>query len=290
MSFPFYKQFDLMDCGPTCLRMIARHYGRSFKIQTLRQYCEINREGVSLLGIHNAAEKIGFETDAIRTDLEGLKDAELPAILHWRQNHFVVLYKIKNNKFYLADPGNGLIRLNTEDFVNNWTDREESGEGLALLLYPTEQFEAQANEQGSEVRWSFLFGYFMAYRKLIIQLLFGLAAGSLLQLIAPFLTQSIVDIGINTRNLNFIYMILIAQGALIIGRVSVEFIRSWILLHISIRVNISILTDFIIKLMKLPMGFFDTKMTGDIMQRMNDQKKIETFFDRNCADYLILHF
>ncbi|MET4141267.1 peptidase domain-containing ABC transporter [Pedobacter sp. UYP1] len=277
MSFPFYKQFDLMDCGPTCLRMIAKHYGRSFKVQTLRHYCEINREGVSLLGIHNAAKQIGFDSDAIQTNLDGLGEAELPAILHWRQNHFVVLYKIKNNKYFIVDPGNGHVKLNSEDFSRNWIDNDGSGEGIALTLTPTPQFYAQENEIGSEVRWSFLFGYFMAYRKLVIQLFFGLAAGSILQLIAPFLTQSIVDVGINTRNLNFIYIILIAQGALIIGRISVDFIRSWILLHISIRVNISILTDFIIKLMKLPMVFFDTKMTGDIMQRMNDQKKIETF-------------
>lgn len=266
-----------MDCGPTCLRMIAKHYGRSFKVQTLRHYCEINREGVSLLGIHNAAKQIGFDSDAIQTNLDGLGEAELPAILHWRQNHFVVLYKIKNNKYFIVDPGNGHVKLNSEDFSRNWIDNDGSGEGIALTLTPTPQFYAQENEIGSEVRWSFLFGYFMAYRKLVIQLFFGLAAGSILQLIAPFLTQSIVDVGINTRNLNFIYIILIAQGALIIGRISVDFIRSWILLHISIRVNISILTDFIIKLMKLPMVFFDTKMTGDIMQRMNDQKKIETF-------------
>lgn len=266
-----------MDCGPTCLRMIAKHYGRSFKVQTLRHYCEINREGVSLLGIHNAAKQIGFDSDAIQTNLEGLGEAQLPAILHWRQNHFVVLYKIKNDKYFIVDPGNGHVKLNSEDFSRNWIDNDGSGEGIALTLIPTPQFYAHENEIGSEVRWSFLFGYFMAYRKLVIQLFFGLAAGSILQLIAPFLTQSIVDVGINTRNLNFIYIILIAQGALIIGRISVDFIRSWILLHISIRVNISILTDFIIKLMKLPMVFFDTKMTGDIMQRMNDQKKIETF-------------
>lgn len=277
MSFPFYKQFDLMDCGPTCLRMVAKHYGRSFKVQTLRQYCEINREGVSLLGIHNAATKIGFDSDAIITSLKGLEETQLPVILHWRQNHFVVLYKIKNNKYFIVDPGNGHVKLNTEDFSRNWIDKDGPDEGIALTLTPAPEFYAYENEAGSEVRWSFLLGYFMTYRKLVIQLFFGLAAGSILQLIAPFLTQSIVDVGINTRNLNFIYIILIAQGALIIGRISVDFIRSWILLHISIRVNISILTDFIIKLMKLPMVFFDTKMTGDIMQRMNDQKKIETF-------------
>jgi len=277
MSFKFYKQFDGMDCGPTCLRMIAKHFGRNYKQQTLNKMCGINREGVSLLGISDAAEKIGFRTLGVKLNSEQLKEAELPCILHWRQYHFVVLYKIKNHKYYMADPAAGLVMLDEADFNRSWQADKENTEGIALLLAPTPQFYEQEDEKGSEVRWSFLLRYLITYRKLVIQLLFGLGIGSLLQLITPFLTQSIVDIGINTRNLNFIYIILIAQIALIIGRVSVEFIRSWILLHISTRVNISILTDFLIKLMKLPMSFFDTKMTGDIMQRMSDQKNIQTF-------------
>ena len=266
-----------MDCGPTCLRMVAKYHGRNFKVQTLRQLCEISKEGVSLLGISDASEKIGFRSIGVKLNSAQLKEAELPCILHWRQNHFVVLYKIKKGKYYLADPGAGLVTLSETDFNRNWQGDKETQEGIALLLAPTPQFYEQDDEKGSEVRWSFLFRYLITYRKLVIQLLFGLGIGSLLQLITPFLTQSVVDIGINTRNLNFIYIILIAQTALIIGRVSVEFIRSWILLHISTRVNISILTDFLIKLMKLPISFFDTKMTGDIMQRMNDQRNIQTF-------------
>ncbi|MEO6976956.1 MAG: peptidase domain-containing ABC transporter [Mucilaginibacter sp.] len=277
MPFTHYKQPDQMDCGPTCLRMVAKHYGRNFSVQTLRKLCEINREGVSLLGISDAAEKTGFRSLGVKLSVAQIKEAELPCILHWRQNHFVVLYKIKNHKYYLADPAAGLVTLNEADFTRNWVGDKENEEGIAMLLSPTPQFYEQDDEKGTEVSWSFLFRYLIAYRKLVLQLLFGLGIGSLLQLIAPFLTQSVVDIGINTRNLNFVYIILIAQTALIIGRVSVEFIRSWILLHISTRINISILTDFLIKLMKLPMSFFDTKMTGDIMQRMNDQKNIQTF-------------
>lgn len=276
-SFPYYKQPDQMDCGPTCLRMVAKYYGRNFRVETLRKLCEINKEGVSLLGISDAAEKIGLRSLGVKLNAEQLKEAELPCILHWRQNHFVVLYKIKNHKYYLADPADGLVTLSEADFNRNWQGDKETTEGIALLLATTPKFYEQDDEKGSEVRWSFLLRYLITYRKLVIQLLFGLGIGSLLQLIVPFLTQSVVDIGINTRNLNFIYIILIAQSMLIIGRVSVEFIRSWILLHVSTRVNISILTDFLIKLMKLPMSFFDTKMTGDIMQRMNDQKKIESF-------------
>lgn len=266
-----------MDCGPTCLRMIAKHYGRTYSQKTMSRLCEINREGVSLLGISDAAEKIGFRTLGVKLSNEQLKEAELPCILHWRQYHFIVLYKIKNNKYYLADPAGGLFVLDEKSFNKSWQQDKDQLEGIALLISTTPRFYEQDNEKAMEVRWSFLLKYLILYRGLIIQLLFGLGIGSILQLITPFLTQSIVDIGINTKNLNFIYIIVIAQIALIIGRVSVEFIRSWILLHISTRINIAILTDFLIKLMKLPMSFFDAKMTGDIMQRINDQRTIQSF-------------
>ncbi|MGZ3944109.1 MAG: peptidase domain-containing ABC transporter [Mucilaginibacter sp.] len=277
MGFSYYQQLDGMDCGPTCLRMVAKHYGRRFNLRTLSRLCGFNREGISLLGLSEAAEKLKFRSMGVKLNLAALKQAELPCILHWRLNHFVVLYKIKNSKYYLADPASGLVVLNETDFKNSWCSDKENDTGIALLLSPTPEFHEQHDEKGSEVRWSFLFGYFVIYRKLFFQLLLGLGLGSIMQLVVPFLTQSIVDIGINTRNISFIYLILIAQAMLIVGRVTVDFIRSWILLHISTRINISILTDFLIKLMKLPMSFFDTKMTGDIMQRMGDQKRIETF-------------
>lgn len=264
-----------MDCGPSCLRMIAKHYGRSFNLRTLSKLCGFNREGVSLLGLSDSAEKIGFRSLGVKLTTEQLKDAELPCILHWRQYHFVVLYKIKKNKYYLADPAAGLVTIDEAGFNSSWAN--DSGTGIALLLGPTPQFYEQDHESAREVRWSFMLQYLVKYRSMIFQLILGLGAGSILQLITPFLAQSVIDVGINTHNLNFIYIILIAQLALIVGRVSVEFIRSWVLLHISTRVNISILTDFLIKLMKLPISYFDTKMTGDIMQRINDQKKIESF-------------
>lgn len=277
MSFVLFRQLDAMDCGPTCLRMIAKHFGKNFNLRSLSHLCDFSREGVSLLGLSDASEKIGFRSIGVKLVTEQLKVIELPCILHWRHYHFVVLYKIKHNLYYIADPANGLISLNQTDFDAAWQSDKQIGEGVALLLSPTPRFYEQEDEKGGEIRWSFLLRYLFAYRKFFIQLLFGLGIGSILQLIAPFLTQSIVDIGINTRNLSFIYVILIAQIALIIGRVSCEFIRSWILLHISTRISIAILTDFLIKLMKLPMSFFDTKMIGDLMQRMGDQRNIQTF-------------
>ena len=268
-----------MDCGPTCLRMVAKHYGKNFSLQKLREIAGINREGVSLLGISEAAEKIGFRTIGAKATLSQLVECELPAILHWNQNHFVVLHRIAKNQFYVADPAKGLITYTEAEFAKNWLSSNQDGqrEGVALLLSPTPDFYSQEGDKSEGLSFSYLLKYLYRYKSLIVQLFVGLGVSSLLQLILPFLTQSVVDIGINTRNLNFIYIILIAQTMLIIGRMSVDFIRSWILLHISTRINISILTDFLIKLMKLPMNFFDSKMTGDIMQRMNDQHRIESF-------------
>ncbi|TFB30255.1 peptidase domain-containing ABC transporter [Pedobacter alluvionis] len=278
-SFVYYQQPDQMDCGPTCLRMIAKHYGKNFSLQKLRDLSGINRAGVSLLGISEAAEKIGFRANGARLDIELLNEVELPLILHWNKNHFVVLYKIKNGRYYVADPGNGLITYSESELMQYWIGKAYDGslDGLGLMITPTPEFYEQQGDGGKPLDLSYLLGYLKPHRSLVVQILVGLGVGSLLQLILPFLTQSVVDIGINTRNLNFIYIILIAQTMLFVGRMSVDFIRSWILLHISTRVNISILTDFLIKLMKLPISFFDTKMTGDIMQRMNDQKRIESF-------------
>lgn len=288
-NFTFYKQPDQMDCGPTCLRMIAKHYGKNFTIQRLREISGINREGVSLLGISEAAEKVGFRTTGCKLGLNQLKEIDLPAILHWGQNHFVVLYKVKGKDTYcVADPAKGLIEYTESQFLKQWIS--DHHQGIALTLSPTPDFYAQEGDKTEGLSWGYLLRYLYRYKQLVIQLFVGLGVGSLLQLIVPFLTQSVVDIGINTRNLNFIYIVLIAQTMLFLGRMSVDFIRSWILLHISTRINISILTDFLIKLMKLPMSFFDTKMTGDIMQRMNDQKRIESFLTGSTLNIIFSLF
>lgn len=276
--FPHYRQQDQMDCGATCLRIISKFYGRNIPIQRLRQLCQVTKSGVNLLGISEAAEKIGFRTQGVRLSLEQLAEVPLPCILHWRQNHFVVLYRVKRGFYYIADPATGKRRLDEREFTDNWFAHKELHNGLSLLLSPTPHFHTGVeDETGNEVKWSTVLRYFFVYRKLFVQLALGLLVGTVLQLITPFLTQSVVDIGINTRNINFIQLILIAQIMLFVGQTAVTFIRSWILLHISTRVNISILTDLLIKLMRLPMRFFETKTTGDIMQRMADQQRIEVF-------------
>jgi len=283
-KFPNYRQPDLMDCGPTCIRMIAKYYGRNYSLQRLRDISGINRQGVSLLGISEAAEKIGFRTTGIRVSLDKLLKIELPCILHWQQQHFVVLYKITSKSstkriYHISDPAKGLVNYSEAEFLQHWLSTQNNGhsEGISLILSPAPEFYAQGGDSDKGLDLTYMLSYLLKYKKLIVQLFVGLGVGSLLQLILPFLTQSVVDIGINTRNLNFVYVVLIAQTMLFLGRTSVDFIRSWILLHMTTRINISILTDFLIKLMKLPMSFFETKMTGDIMQRMSDQGRIQSF-------------
>lgn len=282
--FVHYHQHDAMDCGPTCLRMVAKHHGKSFSIQSLRENSHLSREGVSLYGISKAAESIGFRTIAVKASFEQLQEeAPLPAIVHWNQNHFVVVYDIKQKHgktiVRLADPAAELVDYTREEFLNCWISDTSEGKdvGVALLLEPTPDFYAQEDEKLDKTRLAFLFSYLRPYRKLLVQLFLALLVGSLLQLIFPFLTQSLVDYGIGNQKISFIYLILIAQLALTIGKVSVEFIRGWILLHIGARINISLISDFLIKMMKLPMRYFDTKMVGDLIQRIGDHNRIETF-------------
>ena len=289
MGFPFYKQLDAMDCGPSCLRMIARFYGKNYTLENLRERCFLSRSGVSMLGISDAAESIGFRTIGVTVNYQQLSnEIPLPCIVHWKQNHFVVVYKIlrkksifgkENHIIYVADPGHGLISYSKEEFMDGWLSTRKGGDdnGIALLLEPSPDFYSIADEESDKTRISYLFSYLKPYRRYITQLFLGMILGSLLQLIFPFLTQSIVDKGIASRNLGFITLVLIAQIVLLLSRLSVEFIRSWILLHISSRINISLISDFLIKLMKLPIGFFDTKMIGDILQRIGDHNRIESF-------------
>lgn len=283
MPFPFYKQHDTMDCGPTCLRMVAKHYGKNYSLQYLREQAFITREGVSLFGISEAAENIGFKTFSGKFTFKQLdEEAPLPCILHWNQQHFVVLppqdydQNKKNGKILIADPAHGLIRVDKETFLRSW--KGSSDKGIVLLLEITNKFhDADEGVTESKTGFKFLFQYLTPYRKYIIQLFLSIFIGSLLSLLAPFLTQSLVDNGINHQNIGFVHLVLISQLLLFAGTTAIELIRSWILLHINSRINISIISDFLIKLMKLPIRFFDTKMIGDIQQRIGDHSRIQSF-------------
>ena len=279
--FPFYKQHDSMQCGITCLQMICKYNGKEYSLESLSRYCFATTEGVSMLGISEAANKLGLHTICGRITMEQLPQAPLPCILHWSQNHFVILYKIKNKKkFYIADPGKGLLTYAEKEFKDHWISTQSKGEekGIAMFIQPTPAFYELSGETTNRKRsFKFLFGYIKQYRRYFGQIILGALVGCVLQLIFPFLTQAIVDIGITHQNLGIIYLILLGQLILTISRTSVDFIRRWILLHISMRINISLVSDFFIKPLKLPMSFFDTKLMGDLMQRMSDHNRVEKF-------------
>ncbi|MFO7853160.1 MAG: peptidase domain-containing ABC transporter [Bacteroidota bacterium] len=289
MSFPFERQADAMDCGPSCLQMVARFYGKKFSLTDLREKSYISREGVSFLGISEAAEAIGFRTIGVRIPFNKLvEETPLPCIVHWRQKHFVVVYKIKKNTVYVADPAKGLIKYSRDEFEKNWatTKIDEEKVGLVLILQPSPEFYDQEETKKRKSGFGFLFRYVNMYRKYFFQIFLGLFIGSLIQLIFPFLTQSIIDIGINNNDLGFIYLILFAQLALVIGRMTVEFVRGWLLLHISTRVNVAIISGFLYKLMTLPLSYFDTKLSGDLLQRIEDNQRIESFLSNTSLSVL----
>ena len=293
-------QNDAMDCGPTCLAIIAKIYHRDINRDLLRQLCDLGKGGVSLLGISKAAETIGFKTIGGRTSFDALTQSiSLPCIVHWNQNHFIVVYKIKKNhkkefKIYVSDPGKGLLEYTKEDFCEHWISTKANGEekGIVLVLEPTKSFftQEQTNITSNKSRIHFLWEYLKVYKRFFLQLILGLFLGSLIQLIFPFLTQAIVDIGIGGKDIGFIWLILFAELMLIFSRTAIRFIRSKILLHISTRIDISLISDFFIKLMKLPMKFFDTKLMGDLLQRIEDHERVEDFLTSSSLSIIFSFF
>ncbi|QKX07380.1 peptidase domain-containing ABC transporter [Aquimarina sp. TRL1] len=294
-KFPFYKQAESKDCGPTCIKIIAKHYGKTINTQSLRDLSETTREGSSLLGLSEAVESIGFRSLGVKIALHQLQEVPLPCILHWNKVHYVVLYKIKVNRkgersFYISDPAHGLITYSQDEFIQFWIGKnatEETIEGIALLLEPSPKFYNDTLDESEETfGFKFIAKYLIKYKSFITQLILGLIAGSLLQLVTPFLTQSIVDVGIKNQDIHFVYLVLFAMLSLFIGRTLIDILRSWILLHLSTRINISLISDFFIKLMSLPISYFDVKMTGDLLQRINDHKRIERILTMSSLSVL----
>ena len=289
--FTHFSQLDSMDCGPTCLRMISKSYGKNYSLPFLREKCYIDKVGVSLKGISEAAELIGLRSLAVKIPTKSKKgspslfEAPMPCILHWNQNHFVVIYKISKSHVWIADPAKSKHKLTIEEFEKSWIS--DRGNGIALLLEPTNEFYTKDLDDAQEKGFGFLIQYILPHKKLMFQLIIGLLLGTVFQLIFPFLTQSLVDIGIDTKNLNFIYIVLAGQLALFLGSIMVRFIQSWILLHISVRINVNLIADFLVKLMHLPLGFFDSKNTGDLLQRIGDHKRIESFLTNSSLKLLL---
>ncbi len=298
-GFPLYTQLDRMDCGPNCLRMIAKYYGRNYTLQTLREKSFITREGVSMLEISDAAESIGFHTNGVRITFKQLiEDVPLPCILHWNQSHFIVCYGIKKKKeeeyiIKIADLAGEKYTMDKKGFLKCWISSKSNNEdtGTALLLNPTPEFYTiEDDKDKQEKNLSYFWGYLRPYKSQLIQLIVGLLIGSVLSLIFPFLTQAVVDQGIGNNNLNFITLALIAQLTLSITQMAVGFIQNWITLHMNTRISILLISDFLAKLMKLPLRFFDAKNVGDIMQRIGDHSRIQSFMTGTTLTTLFSFF
>ena len=290
-NFKVERQHDCMQCGIACLQMICNYYGKVYSLDSLSKICFATTEGVSMLGISETATSLGFHVVNVKCTVKTLTEVSLPSILHWNQNHFVVLYRVKNEKkFYIADPGKGLVTYSLEEFKKHWISTNSNGQdkGIAMFLETTPTFFTHQMEDKKKISgkrsFHFLFGYVKKYRKYFGQVILGLIVGSLSQLVLPFLTQSIVDVGIKNQDIGFVWLILLGQLMLTISRTAIDFIRRWLLLHISLRINISLVSDFFIKLLKLPMSFFDTKLMGDLMQRMNDHSRVNNFLTQQTLN------
>lgn len=277
-KFPFFHQHDEMDCGPSCLKMICEYYGKKFSIDYLREISFLTREGVSLLSVNEAAEKLGFNTLMLKLTYKGLAEIDFPCIVHWNQNHFLVVIEInrKTNKIKIADPNSGILSITKEVFLQNWIS-SSNNKGVALVLEPTNDFYEKAEINQKSKKYSFLFNYLKPHKKLFGQLFLSLALLSLVSFIFPFLTQILIDLGVKYKNYQVVTLILVSQLFLFIGITTIELIRNWITLHINARVSLRIISDFLGKLLKLPLSFFDSKAVGDLSQRLNDHHRIESF-------------
>ncbi len=281
-SFPFYKQLDEMDCGAACLRMIARHYGRFYSLEHLRELTYVGKQGVTLLGISDAAEEIGLQTLAVHTTYDQFQSViPVPCIAHWGDaEHFVVVYRVSKHSVWIADPAEGKFKISKEEFIQKWAnDKTKEGEaqGVLLLLQITPEFYQQDGEEIDKSGFRHVFSYFRNYKWLLSQLFLGILLGGILQFIFPFMMRAIVDTGITNIDMGFIQLILISQLVLFATQTAVEYVRSWILLHVSGRVNITLISDYLFKLTKLPIRFFDSKMSGDLIQRVADHERVKRF-------------
>lgn len=286
-----------MDCGPTCLRMIAKHYGKVISRERLTDLTSFDVDGVSIRGILNGAEAIKLRSLPVNISFDTLRDqAPLPCIVYWRQRHFLIVYEVTDTRVYVADPASGLLTYKKKDFIDGWLsgNQDPEAEGLAILLEPTSDFHKDEisveTKDNAKKGFNFLWPYLSPHRSTIVRLILGLIIATIIQLILPFLSQSVVDYGINYQNIGFINLILIAQLVLFISRTSVEVIRDWLLLHLGSRISITILSDFLIKMMKLPIPFFETRSVGDILQRIQDHRRLEQFLSEQSLMMLFSVF
>ena len=284
-KFPIYQQYDAMDCGPTCLRMIASFYGKDYPLAYLREKCYADREGTSLLCLRDAAKEMGMNAKCTLISLADLsQNVPLPCIVHWDHEHFVVVYEISDDVIFVADPASGKRRFTKEEFLSHWAINDQ--QGYALLMEPTDAFYQKPEPLNTSKGFSALFIYLKEYKHLLLRLFFLMLLGSAVQLALPFLAQAVVDNGVQKKNLGFLELILFGQLLLMLSRASVSFLRGWLLFHISTPLNIRLVHDFLVKLTKLPLRYFDVKMVGDTLQRIGDHQRVELFLTSSVLNII----
>ena len=292
MRFRHVRQHDAMQCGLASLAMICHYYGQSFSLSFLERYCHATNEGVSVKGIVDSAKVLGLDSICGQFNIDKIISDYLPAILFWDQNHFVVLYKISKDrrKFYIADPKKGKRAFSREEFIAHWSveENDEKAKGVAIFFEPNAQFgKIKDTIPPTKNLLSFMGKYLKRYAIHAIPIFLGLFLGCLLQLVMPFMTQWIVDIGIKNEDIGFIWLILIGEMMIVIGKTATDFMRRWLLLHISMRVNISMVSDFFVKLLKLPMAYFDNKQLGDLLQRLTDHTRVQDFLTSQLLNIVL---
>ena len=290
-AFPFFHQLETEDCGPACLKMIASYYGSEVSLVELREKCHLTRSGVSMAGIHDAAENIGLKAMGVRISWKLLRDeVPLPCIVHWKGNHFVVVYDIKEKKnsfrVLVADPAIGLLEYKESDFLRCWCARERGETGAALLLEPTPNLR-KGKEEKKSTSFLHILSLLKPHGSKMVGILGTMLLATLLSMLLPFLTQAVVDKGIGTKDLSLVGLLLIGQFALVLGMTANQFIRSRLVLKTSYLTGISIITAFLDKLMNLPLTFFESRRVGDIMQRITDCNRIQSYFTGTLISMLV---
>ncbi|KLT68481.1 peptidase domain-containing ABC transporter [Flavobacterium sp. ABG] len=296
-QFPCDRQLDMTDCGPACLKMIAKYYGKFYSLQYLRDKCGITKEGVSFLDLSHAGEEIGLRSLSLKSNIEELLlKIPLPVIIHWDENHFIVVYGVKPKKnkdgsiggyVYVSDPAKGHLTYKAEEFIATWYKNKEN-KGVVMAFEPQTDFYLKEGEEKLERKRTFdtFLKYFKPYKKSFVNLFLVMFLVTILQGILPFISKAVIDVGIQTHDIDFINIVLIANVAIVVSVLLSNMVRDWILLHVTSRVNIALISDYLIKLMKLPITFFENKSTGDILQRAQDHERIRSFLMDNSMNMI----
>lgn len=286
LNFPHEYQLDSKDCGPACIKIVAKYFGGFYSLQYLRDKCGITREGITLYDLSTACEQIGLKTFPVKIDWEQIRRVTLPCIIQWENNHFIVVYKINKSNVWVSDPAKGLLTYTKEEFIRGWLINREKW--AVLLIEKSIDFKKKNDNDVQDRKKTFhsFLNYFKPYKSSFLAVFIVMLIVTILQAILPFISKSVIDVGIQTNDVSFINLVLIGNIIIIISILLSNLVRDWILLHVTSRVNISLISDYLIKLMKLPIQFFENKIAGDILQRANDHDRIRSFLMNNSLNFI----